>query len=123
MKLLRRVWVYPLVGIVTAAVIGVADGTRGLIGTSVAWALCAMPIVVERVALARRVRKTSKNRGLVVVPRGLFLRLAWTLGGAALLWRQAGGWLGLGFWPALLVFYQAGLLVRTRDAIDGLNRT
>ncbi len=123
MKLLMTAWVYLFVGVVTIAIIGMIDGTRGLTGTSAAWVLCGVPIVVERVAISRRVNKTSLNRRLVVVPRGLFLRLMWTLGGAALLWRLAGDLLGLGFWPAVLVFYQASLLVRTRHAIDGLNRT
>lgn len=120
--MIRRRWlaVYVVVGVVMAAVLAAADGSRGLRGCGAAWAVCGVPLVFpwrsRRVAAAATDPKIGGGRGTLHIGDMLF-RLAWTLGAGAGLYHRFGDDLGVGFWVALLVFYQVILAVRTAGAV------
>ena len=118
MKWLGASWFYPVASLAVASIAGIIDGQRGMMGSLAAWALCGVPILIERLAVKAHLRKTSLNRGLIIAPPGMFLRFAWTLGGAAILWQKVGDQLGWVFWPAVLVFYQLALAAQVRRALD-----
>jgi hypothetical protein len=123
---IRRRWlaVYAAVGAAMAAVLAAADGSRGFRGTGAAWAVCLVPLVFpwrsRRVADATTASKIGGGWGTLHVGEMLF-RLGWTLGAGAGLYHRFGDDLGVGFWIALLVFYQTVLAARTagRLAHDG----
>lgn len=117
MMLLGRWRLYAFAGFAVASVAFLLDGRRGMIGTLAAWLLCSVPMVIERVAFKAGLRKNSINHGLIAFPTGMFFRMVWILGGAAVIYHRFGSNVGLGFWLAVLVFYQVALIIQTGEKL------
>jgi hypothetical protein len=112
----RGLAAYAAAGAVVAVVLAAADGWRGLRGCGAAWLVCLVPLVFpwrsRRVAAATTGSKIGGGWRTLHVGDMLF-RLGWTLSAGAGLYHRFGDDLGVGFWVALLVFYQTVLAART----------
>jgi hypothetical protein len=117
----REYWqaFYPAAGLLLGTILVVADGWRGFVGALLAWLICGVPILTQQVAKRLGVRKKTANRGLIAFPPGLLPRMAWTLCAASVAYYLYEDRLGVGFWIAVLVLYQAALVRRTRNLLDG----
>lgn len=98
-------------GVVITGLLGVCDGGSGVRAGIAAWLICAAVILVDRVANCVLVRKTSANQNRMAFLIGVIPRLLWTLSAAGALSLYAKERLSVGFWPAILVYYQVALLV------------
>jgi hypothetical protein len=103
---------YLAAGVLVAVPLALADGARGLRGGAAAWVLCGALLFVRpaarRVANRAAGPKIGGRWGPLHMSAMLF-RLAWALGGGAVLYARIGDRLGVGFWIALIVFYQVML--------------
>ncbi len=121
----RGVLAYLLAGGGVAPIVAAADGERGLWGAAAAWLVCLVPLLRwphrSRVAGAESGRRIGGKWELLQTGAMLF-RLTWVLGVGALLYQGLGESLGVGFWIALIVFYQIVLamsVVRSLRARPG----
>src|SRR5438874_7773654 len=112
MTLGRALVAYLAAGVALAIALAVADGWRGMYGCGAAWVVCLVPL-----AFPRRPRRVAVGAGgprigggwRLLHARDILLRMAWTLAAGAGLYHRFGDDLGVGFWVALLVFYQVML--------------
>lgn len=112
--------IYLLLGMIASAIAWLACSEREFMGIIIAWFICCIPIITERLARKAGVRKKSANRGKIAFPTGMLPRLAWTLLAASVAFYLLDGQLGLPFWIAIVVYYQAALAVRTIDQLSEL---
>jgi hypothetical protein len=111
----RWLVIYLTAGGIVAAILAAVDGVRGLAGCAAAWLICFVPLVFpwrRRVAAAASGPRIGRGWDLLHTGDILF-RLGWTLAAGAGLYHRYGDDLGVGFWIALLVFYQVMLALRT----------
>jgi hypothetical protein len=112
---LRGLLLYLAAGVALAPVVALADGSRGLTGCAAAWLVCLVPLAMpwrSRVAARPTNPRIGGGWGLLH-SRDILFRLGWTLAAGAGLYHRYGDDLGVGFWIALLVFYQVMLALRT----------
>jgi hypothetical protein len=117
----RGLAIYLTTGCALAAILAAADGVRGVTGAGAAWLVCLVPLVVPwRRRVADRPSGPRIGGGWGLLHSGdILFRLGWTLAAGAGLYHRFGDHLGVGFWIALLVFYQLMLALRTtRRPVD-----
>jgi hypothetical protein len=108
-----------LVGVVGGWVLG---SERGAIGVAIGWLICGIPIGWN--AFRRWVAKNTGDskmmakQGLPVSAREILTRMAWVLGASFVLYWHYGPELGIGFWLAVLVYYQIALALQTIDRLN-----
>jgi hypothetical protein len=110
----RSLVLYLAAGLAVAALLAAADGARGLRAGCAAWVICVVPLLRReppvRVAEPAAAPRISRDRRDVLIRGwGALFRLGWVLAGATLLYAAAGDRLGIGFWVAVVVFYQTAL--------------
>jgi hypothetical protein len=111
MTVRRSLMIYLAAGALVTAVLGAADGLRGLFAGATAGVVCLVPLLRwphRRVAADVAGPRIAGKWG-VLQSRSMLFRLTWVLGVGALLYQGLGERLGAGFWIALIVDYQVML--------------
>jgi hypothetical protein len=113
--------IYLAAGVAIVGVLGAVDGERGLRGGSAAWVICLVPLffnpLSRRVAAGAPGPRIGGRWGLLQANAMLF-RFAWALGGGAVVYARIGPRLGVGFWIALIVFYEVMLALTVAGLIN-----